>query len=549
MRTGSIGRTRALLGALLAVLLTGVALVMAQPAHADLNDEVHGTVSDEKGVVVPGAVVTLQRLVDSNFVNVPNATDALGDPNPQDGSFDYDGLDEDPEVEGDETGLADGTYRLVATTPSCTDSTTGNFTIPDATPAPVEIRVQCEYVPTVPTRLLETRPAPFPQQNWAGDKPAANTVVHLPVTGVAGVKADAEAVALNITSVNNVGTEGFLTIWDCTDTVGGDPAGVEPDPPNASNVNMLNNDIRAGFVLTKVNQAGGTDDGKVCIYTRNSSHLLADLNGWVPAGGDFEPLPVPDRVLETRPAPFPQEGYAGGKPLAGQVIAVDLQAVPNDAEAVAVNITGAEPLGGWVTAWDCSDTIGGPAAGVEPDPPNVSALNLEAGLNAANLFIGKPAANGTLCLFTSGSTHLIADVQGWFPAGSHLEVAVPSRVLETRAAAPGGRVDYPANAPKPGANTTVVMDLSDDLPEGAVAAILNITATESSFGYITAYPCADASTPPPNASNLNTLPGQTRPNLAIVQLQAAQKVCLYTSQTTHLVVDLNGFIPAAVGVV
>ena len=41
-------------------------------------------------------------------------------------------------------------------------------------------------------------------------------------------------------------------------------------------------------------------DGKVCIYTAEANaHLIADVNGLVPADGGYQPV-VPARLLETR---------------------------------------------------------------------------------------------------------------------------------------------------------------------------------------------------------------------------------------------------------
>jgi hypothetical protein len=54
------------------------------------------------------------------------------------------------------------------------------------------------------------------------------------------------------------------------------------------------------------------------------------------------------------------------------------------------------------------------------------------------------------------------------------------------------------------------------------------------------YPCGIA---PPNASNLNFATGSDVANTVIVQPGTAGKVCLYNSGPTHLIVDVNGYLP------
>jgi hypothetical protein len=101
--------------------------------------------------------------------------------------------------------------------------------------------------------------------------------------------------------------------------------------------------------------------------------------------------------------------------------------VPADASAVVLNITSAEARGtGFITAWPC----GTPR-------PNASNLNYGVGAPVANTAIVKVGTNGTVCLFTADNdTELIADINGWFPAGSDYSAITPLRLLDTRGATP-----------------------------------------------------------------------------------------------------------------
>ena len=78
----------------------------------------------------------------------------------------------------------------------------------------------------------------------------------------------------------------------------------------------------------------------------------------------------------------------------------------------------------------------------------------------------------------------------------------------------------------------------------AAAAVLNFTSVNSTAdGWIRAYPCG--SPPAGDASNLN--PGADRivANLAVVALDSTGQVCVRSYQSTDLVVDLQGWYPAA----
>ena len=81
------------------------------------------------------------------------------------------------------------------------------------------------------------------------------------------------------------------------------------------------------------------------------------------------------------------------------------------------------------------------------------------------------------------------------------------------------------------------------VPNDAVAAALNVTVTEPGrAGYVTVYPCGAER---PTASNLNFTIGATVPNAVVAKIGDAGKVCIYTSQPLHLVVDVNGAFPAS----
>ncbi len=65
-------------------------------------------------------------------------------------------------------------------------------------------------------------------------------------------------------------------------------------------------------------------------------------------------------------------------------------------------------------------------------------------------------------------------------------------------------------------------------------------AGASDVGFVTVYPC-DADQP--NTSNLNYAAGGAASAAAFARLSATGTVCLFTSATAHLIVDVNGFVP------
>jgi hypothetical protein len=184
-------------------------------------------------------------------------------------------------------------------------------------------------------------------------------------------------------------TGGFVTVYPCGENV-----------PTASNLNYAAGQTIANLVTVKLGQ-----DGNVCFYTSGSAHLIADLAAWyqpsLPTG--FKEL-APVRVLDSRNA----IGTAGNALLGTGSITTLVVAgrggVPvTGAEAVTMNITVDQPQGGgFVTVFPCGQ-----------DVPTASNLNFSRGQTIANLVSVKLAANGTVCIFTSASAHLLADVAGY----------------------------------------------------------------------------------------------------------------------------------------
>ncbi|MCU1396999.1 MAG: hypothetical protein JWN62_108, partial [Acidimicrobiales bacterium] len=372
-----------------------------------------------------------------------------------------------------------------------------------------------DYVPIVPDRVLDTRPeSPV---GYAGPKPSPGQTIELKVTAVGSSKLpeNASAVVLNVTGTD-AATAGFVTVWPC-----GSPQ------PTASNLNLQPGSTSPNLVISKI----GTG-GRVCLYTQPSAHLIADINGYMPAGSTYAPL-VPERLLETRAEG--QTGYIGGKPAAGATIELQITGagtskVPSNAIAAVLNVTGTgAAAAGYVTVWPC----GTPR-------PTTSNLNIAAGGTAPNLVMAEIGDAGKVCLYTQSSMDLIADINGYVPEVSYYTPVLPERLLETRT---DGQAGYTGG--KPAGGSTIQLTVTGvgvaNVPSSATAVVLNVTGIDpEATGYVTVWPCG---TTQPTASNLNLAPGGISPNLVMSKIGAGGKVCIYTQSPAHLIADINGYWP------
>ena len=122
-------------------------------------------------------------------------------------------------------------------------------------------------------------------------------------------------------------------------------------------------------------------------------------------------------------------------------------------------------------------------------------------------------------------------------AGSRFNPLPPTRLLDTRLGTgapaakvlPGGRLDLQVTG-RGGVPST-----------GVSAVVLNLTVTEPVLqGYVTAWPTGEER---PTVSNVNFVPNQTVPNLAVVKVGDGGMVSLYNGApgSLHLIADVAGW--------
>ena len=246
---------------------------------------------------------------------------------------------------------------------------------------------------------------------------------------------------------------------------------------------------------------------------------------------------TPQRLLDTRPGTT--VGYTGAKPGAGSTVEVAIPAAVSPRGltfigAVVLNVTATDTAGpGFVTAYP-------------PDGPRplASSLNhVRAGQTIPNLVTVPVSADGTVALYTSSGTHLVADLVGVYTqsggsTAGRLQLApTPTRIYDTRPATLVGHTGA-----KPAAGTTLVIPIRGTAPvpaTGVGAAVVNVTVTETEqAGFLTVWPEG----PQPLASNVNyDRSGQSIANQVIVPIGADGAIRLFTLSPTHVVIDVVGW--------
>ncbi|HEX3621002.1 MAG TPA: choice-of-anchor Q domain-containing protein, partial [Acidimicrobiales bacterium] len=373
------------------------------------------------------------------------------------------------------------------------------------------------FHPLVPARILDTR--------FGVGAPAAKlgpaATLTLPVTGHGGIPATGvSAVVLNVT-VTQPTAPSFLTAW---------PTGVPL--PLAANLNFLAGQTVPNLVTVKVG-----DGGSVNLYNAaGSTDIVADVAGWYGAGGSTSGARytsvLPARILDTRlgvgaPAAMVGPGSTLTLPVTGH------GGIPaTGVSAVVLNVTVTQPTApSFLTAWPAGVPL-----------PLAANLNFLPGQTVPNLVVVKVGDGGAINLYNAaGSTHIVADVAGWFgddggPGGSGYTSVLPARILDTRFG-----VGAPAAMVGPGSTLTLPVTGHGGIPAAGVSAVvLNVTVTQPTApSFLTAWP---AGVPLPLAANLNFLPGQTVPNLVVVKVGAGGAVNLYNAAgATHIVADVAGW--------
>lgn len=255
----------------------------------------------------------------------------------------------------------------------------------------------------------------------------------------------------------------------------------------------------------------------------------------------------PWRVLDTRKGTgAPKAPVAPHSTLKLQVggLAIDGSGIPTGVTAVVVNVTATdETANGVLTVYGDEDQ-----AGDAQSAPTTSNLNYRTGQNLPNLVVVPVGANGVIDFYnnSSGSTDIVADVQGYFTKTNQSEYypVTPERILDTRTGVGTGQsAQIPANG-----TINVVAAGLDGIPSTARSVALNLTAVNATAnGVITAYMSNAGDTTVPTASNLNYSTGATNANMAIVPISyiggTLDEIAVHNSGSgsVDLIADVYGY--------
>lgn len=291
---------------------------------------------------------------------------------------------------------------------------------------------------------------------------------------------------VGIAAVRSSG-RGWLQVVPC-DAAPGATSNVNTDGPGQ---------VRAALALTRF-----ADDGTACIYNAMGTHEIADVQGYF-ADGVIDD--VPDRrLLDTRQAsPIAARStlrVTGGQPGASGIV---------NLTAVRTGPTG------YLSVVPCSL-----AGDVEPPTSNLNWTSPNSVIAVA-AFV-EFDADGAFCLYAHTATDVVVDVQGYLDQSGFDDVD-DQRLLDSRSGAmlPGG--SSIAITGRPG--TTGVLSL--------------VAIRPTARGFVRVHDCADVQHV---TSNLNfDRPGTIVAGLATARFGDDGRVCVYTDQTTHLVVDLQGY--------
>ncbi|MET0661789.1 MAG: CAP domain-containing protein [Ilumatobacteraceae bacterium] len=380
---------------------------------------------------------------------------------------------------------------------------------PNAPLAPAEAAPSNATVLGSPTPFRSVTPFRF------ADSRLGHTLTRLPagqpvriqIAGVQRIPADVTALSANFT-VAEPDAPGYLTIFNCAASV-----------PQVSTLNYRPGEAIANQAVVAL------DRGALCAYSYAGAELIIDVNGYVTPSATSTFVPVdPRRLADTRSSGPLQPGS-----VLRLVVEGGASPAPLGSDAVALNLTATDAADdGWVRAFPCD--------AAEPGSSNV---NVRRGGVRANSVIVPTAADGSICVTSNVTTNVIADITGYFgPSVGHRFVPLsPIRLADTRSFQAQLNPVDPGRPLAAGAVLRVQVAGHRGIPAGARAASLNLVALDSAEGgWLRVVPCGT----PSDVSNLNYLDAAPVANGANVKLSADGAVCVTASQTSHVIVDING---------
>jgi hypothetical protein len=267
----------------------------------------------------------------------------------------------------------------------------------------------------------------------------------------------------------------------------------------------------------------------------NAVALTVNGGGTLPImGSALHYVPItPCRLVDTRTTP---DGAFAGPSISGGtsrnfIVPSGSCGIPTTAAAYSLNVavipSGGGSLG-FLTLWPTGQT--------QPLAATVSSIDGRVRSNAAIVPAG---TSGAISVFASNSTDLVMDINGYFTTMStalEFYPVTPCRVVDTR------NLTGSFGGPSLAGNTSRTFPLptgSCNLPSTAQAYSLNLTAVpQVPLGYLTAWPTGQTQ---PGTANLSSTTGTVAASAAIVPAGTSGSINVYASNTTDLVIDVDGY--------
>nr|WP_134002818.1 PKD domain-containing protein [Streptomyces sp. 846.5] len=394
---------------------------------------------------------------------------------------------------------APGSYTIKVTATDSHGHTTATTTT---------ARIGAYFVPVPPKRLLDTRAGDFRKLG------PGQSLTFIVSKNYVMSPADMNSVTFNLTATNATAAS-YITAYSDDHT-----------RPSTSNLNFLAGQTATNQVTVPVDK-----NGWVTLYNRSGYvDLIADAEGYFTLrplsdteGGYSTPI-GPTRLLDTRSNPSsPTVGP-------GSVTTVHLPSTLGSSGTVLLNVTAAQATATtYVTAYPATGSL-----------PGTSLLNLGRGQTRSNLVAVSYDASHTVRMYNAaGRVALIADVEGYYAgqgstSDSQYVPLSPTRILDTRNGT--GTAKHQVG---PGTVVRVKVTGSQGVPNGATAVAINLTGTNATKGtYLATYSGGTT----PTASNLNLLPGESRPIQAIVPVDSSGYITVYNSAgSVDVIADLEGY--------
>ena len=272
--------------------------------------------------------------------------------------------------------------------------------------------------------------------------------------------------------------------------------------------------------------------GRICVITDGAALVRIDLRGWVPERGGFHPVRA-TRLFDTRgtegerpvvPAPL-----AAGRVLRVHVVGIDHRVPADGVVAVSLAVTVVRPIdGGLVTVWACGAR------------PRTVALAFTRGHVSTTLtIVPVDPATGDICLVTTRTAHVMADLTGWLEPG-HGYAAVATRMLDTR---PGMPARSTATGPIDPDHSVAIRTFRL-LPQGSTAAFVTVLVLPSAgSGTLTFAACDAAGVATGTPASVSFEASQPASTTVLVQAGvSAPRWCITSTRTAHVVVDVHGVV-------